>query len=90
MSKNTTQAEKNHMARVAELPCVACNACPVHVHHIREGQGTSEKASPFLTIPLCPEHHQGAFSIHNARREFMNIYGSELKLLAKTIGMLEL
>lgn len=84
MSKIRLSAEKLHMARVAELPCIACGAFGAHVHHIREERIKNH----FLTIPLCQECHLGAFSIHKSKRQFENIYGNELELLAKTIGEL--
>ena len=88
--KNATTKEKRHMKRVAELGCILpdCSS-PACVHHIREEQGTSMRASHYLTIPLCKDHHQGDFSIHNSKRSFENIYGSELDLLAQTLEMLE-
>lgn len=76
-------AGKRHMARVAELGCLICQS-PANVHHIR----TERIKSDFLTIPLCREHHQGSFSIHNSKQQFENIYGSELHLLAATIEKL--
>jgi hypothetical protein len=72
------------MGRIAALPCVACGIEGVHVHHIRE----ERLKDNFLTIPLCPECHMGAFSIHKSKRQFENVHGSELKLLALTIGAL--
>ncbi|MGZ5028986.1 MAG: DUF968 domain-containing protein [Methylobacter sp.] len=74
---------KKHMGRVAALGCLICKS-PANVHHIREERIKSD----FLTIPLCREHHQGDFSIHMSKRQFENIYGSELHLLAKTIELL--
>ena len=83
--KQATKAEREHMGRVADLGCLICQQ-PANVHHIR----TERIKSHFLTIPLCREHHQGDFSIHNGKREFENIYGSELHLLAQTIEKLNL
>ncbi|MGZ5053392.1 MAG: DUF968 domain-containing protein [Methylobacter sp.] len=74
---------KKHMGRVASLGCLVCGA-PANVHHIREERIKND----FLTIPLCREHHQGDFSIHGSKRQFENIFGSELHLLAKTIELL--
>ena len=79
-----TLAAKKHMDKVASLPCVACSNYVVHVHHIR----TERIKNDFLTIPLCPECHMGVFSIHKDKRNFQNVYGSELELLAKTIERL--
>ena len=83
----STAAEKRHMNRVAELGCIIC-AAPAQVHHIREGMGMSQRASNWLIIPLCPEHHTGALSVHKTAKQFANIYGSELDLLAVTLGRL--
>jgi len=76
--------ESRHMGRVAELGCLVCDS-PANVHHIR----TERIKNDFLTIPLCREHHQGDFSIHMSKRQFENIYGSELHLLAETLKRLE-
>lgn len=78
------------MGRVAELGCIVCRnvgfgATPAVVHHLRHGQGAGARASDFLTIPLCPEHHAGKDSIHSDRQNFQARYGSELDLLAQTI-----
>jgi hypothetical protein len=88
MKKAATKAERAYMGRVAELGCIVCQFTLAQVHHIREGQGMSQRASHYLTIPLCPEHHMGVFSIHNSPEQFKNIYGSELNLLSETIGLL--
>jgi hypothetical protein len=71
------------MMKVRELGCLVCQR-PANAHHIREGRIKND----YLTIPLCREHHQGDFSIHANKRQFTNIYGSELYLLAKTIELL--
>ena len=72
------------MAKVSQLPCVACGSIGVHVHHIR----TERIKDDYLTIPLCPDCHTGDFSIHMSKRQFEDVYGSELHLLAKTIKAL--
>lgn len=60
MSRNLpTAAEKAHMGRIAQLPCLVCGATAT-VHHVtayadRPGRFTR---SPRLTTPLCPMHHQ--------------------------------
>lgn len=87
--------ERRHMGYVAELGCVLCQhqgngPTPAHVHHIREGQGMGERSSHFLTVPLCPEHHQGASGIHGLGvKGFYTRYKmDELDLLAMTIRKL--
>lgn len=84
MAKKPTQIESDYMGAVASLGCLICDQ-PAEVHHIREGQGASQRASNFLTVPLCREHHRGDFSIHGSYRSFTNIYGSELDMVAQTI-----
>ena len=79
----SSSAEKRYMGRVAALPCCACGATGVHVHHLR-----GIKRNNYLVIPLCPSCHQGEFSIHMDRKSFEAIYGSELELLADTIEKL--
>ena len=81
------KAERLWMDAVASCPCAACGNEPVHVHHIREGQGMGQRSSSYLTVALCPECHQGDFSIHMSKEQFVRVYGSELNLLAKTIEM---
>lgn len=75
--------EQKHMQRVRELGCLVCQR-PASAHHIR----TERIKNDFLTIPLCQEHHLGAFSIHMDKRNFENVYGSELEMLAVTISLL--
>lgn len=90
-----TKAERSHMGKVAALGCVLCRRLgygetPAEVHHVREGQGGAQRASDFLTIPLCPEHHRGASGLHGlGTRGFERRYGiDELGLLAETIEAL--
>lgn len=92
----TTKAERAHLSRVAALGCVLCRChfgaegTPAEVHHLREGQGAAQRASHYLTIPLCPEHHRGATGLHGlGTRGFYSRYGlDELTLLAATIELL--
>jgi hypothetical protein len=80
-----TAAERAHMGRVAGLGCLLCGM-PAEVHHIREGQGMAQRASNWLTVPLCPEHHRGMSGLHGlGERGFERRYRlSELDLLAMT------
>jgi len=79
------KANKRHMSKVAQLNCIACDSHGVQVHHIRSERIKND----FLTIPLCPGCHTGSFSIHMDKKNFENVYGSELHLLAKTLKKLE-
>jgi hypothetical protein len=79
---------KRHMGRVAQLPCAVCGATPVEVHHIREGQGMAQRASDFLTIPLCVEHHRGKTGIHGDRSAWKLARLDEIKALGQTLERL--
>lgn len=83
------------MARAASIGCILCRylgygETPAELHHLREGQGGAQRASNFLVVPLCPEHHRGNLGFHGlGTRGFYNRYRlSELDLLAMTIEAL--
>lgn len=83
------------MGRVASLGCIVCaslgyGSTEAEVHHVREGQGMAQRASGFLSVPLCPEHHRGATGLHGlGERGFERRYRmDEMDLLAKTIERL--
>jgi len=79
-----TAAESRYADKVQSLGCLICDQ-PANIHHIREGQGVGQRAGNCLIIPLCQQHHQGSFSIHGSRRQFIDIYGNELSMLNETI-----
>ncbi len=86
-------AAQKYMGRVAALGCVICRHfldkrdVAAQVHHI----GDTTSRSDYLTIPLCPEHHQGATGFHGAgERAFNRMFKtSELELLGLTIRDLQ-
>lgn len=90
-----TVAENRHMGAVAALGCILCRHLSLgetlaELHHVREGQGMSQRASNFLVVPLCPEHHRGASGLHGlGTRGFYTRYRlDELDLLALTLEAL--
>ena len=88
-----TKREREYRNRVVALGCLVCRnlgygPTPADYHHIRTGQGTSQRASHFLGIPLCRDHHQHGghgVAIHAGQETFERMYGTELDLLAQTI-----
>jgi len=79
--KVATRAEREHMSKVASLGCWICQR-PANVHHIRPiGLGIGRRSSHYDTIPLCYDHHQGQFSIHNCKQQFEDRYGKETFIL---------
>lgn len=88
-----TKAERQHLDRVASLPCVLClelgqqQQSPTNIHHVREGQGMSQRASNFLTVALCRDCHQGPKGLHGDKTMLQIAKVDELDLLAKTIEL---
>lgn len=82
----------SYKSRVASIGCILCRhlhlgETPAQLHHPREGQGGAERASDWLVIPLCYEHHQGQSGFHGlGTRAFEARYKlSEMDLLAMTL-----
>ena len=83
--KVATRLEREHLSKVASLGCLVCQR-PANVHHIRPiGTGIGRKSNSYQTIPLCRDHHQGQFSIHNCKEQFEAMYGTEEELLHRTL-----
>lgn len=87
--KSMTAAERIYVGRVKELPCSCCDfPGPSLAHHVREGQGASQKAQHHLTVALCHDCHAPPHGIHGDKT-YMKIYKmDEMDLLAKTIERL--
>lgn len=84
--------ESEWMGQVASLGCIVCRLLgegqtPAQVHHIREGQGASQRAGNFLTIPLCEPDHQGRRGVHGDRSRLRLLKMTELDLLDATVGL---
>jgi len=86
---------KRHMNAVADLGCILCRhlgygRTPSELHHPRGAAGGGQKASDWLVIGLCPEHHRGNSGLHGlGEGGFFTRYKlTEWELLAKTIEAL--
>lgn len=90
MSKVKTAASRAYHATVADLPCRLCirlgqpQTSPTTVHHIREGQGLSQRAHHFLVVALCRDCHQGRHGVHGDRSLLRIAKVDELTLAAET------
>lgn len=92
----TTKAEKQHRSAVAALGCIVClnngnEGTPAELHHIRAGQGMSQRANEFEIIPLCPFHHRlgmWGHAVHAGRVMWEANHGTERELLAQTLALL--
>jgi len=80
---------KAHVERIKRMDCCLCGATGTSdAHHIREGQGMSQRASDVLVIPLCKSCHQGPNGIHGDRSMLRIFKVEELDLLAITLEKL--
>lgn len=83
------KADSLHLSRVAALGCIVCRnhnlgETPAEIHHIRTGQGTSQRADHRKSIPLCHMHHRNGgygVAIHAGRKQWEKNFGTELQLL---------
>jgi len=83
---------KDHLQRVRDLGCLICDQLgygrtPASAHHCFD---TADR-DDYLTIPLCPEHHQGKTGFHGmGEREFNRVYKtSERRLIGQTYRELD-
>jgi hypothetical protein len=96
--KRASLAERHHMEAVASIGCVLCRhlgapqQSATSLHHVKEGQGLSQRAEHWLTVPLCFDHHQGPNGLHGlGTKGFYTRYKlDEMDLLAFTIEWLSL
>lgn len=81
---------KEWKTKVATLGCIVCRdlgypETPANLHHVREGQGMSQRSSDWLVVPLCRDHHQGKGGIHDKQEFYRTFRMDEMDLLALTI-----
>ena len=86
-----TRAERIRFGKLSEMGCILCRhlgtpGTPPEIHHLRDGQGMSQRAPNNLTIPLCAYHHRGPEGYHGmGKRGFEAVYGvTERDLLGMT------
>ena len=74
-----TQAERRRIDIIKQIGCIA------DAHHLIS-KATGKRISHHHTIALCPEKHHkyGPQSIHQGKRAFNDLYGSDAYLLAET------
>lgn len=57
----TTAADRRHMERIAQMPCLVCGAQST-VHHVTASiHGGRLPRRHDRVVPLCPKHHQIIF-----------------------------
>jgi hypothetical protein len=82
-SKNLSQAEREHLHCVKELPCSVCDAAgPSDAHHIVQGLH-------YCVVALCKSCHQGSMlGWHGERRMWALKRMNELDALNVTLRRL--
>jgi hypothetical protein len=86
-------ASKRYLSRVAALGCVVCRRMgysdtPAEIHHPRFAAGMAQRASDWIALPVCPEHHRGPRGIHGDQSALRQIKVDEPQLLADVIQLL--
>lgn len=89
MAKSPTKAERAHMDRVAQMPCLVSGKRPVTLHHVT---GYADRMGRFarshmLVVPLAPEYHliqHGPYQSVEAlgHRGFFKTHGVDLYAVA--------
>jgi len=95
-AKPPTKAEQKRMDALRELGCIACRIEGTHemdswqgtcdIHHFLSG---NKRLGHWATVPLCPPHHTGPLGWHKNRRQFREVYGSDIDLLVYADRILE-
>ena len=86
------KADRDRLAKLHTMRCIACGASPVEAHHMINQQHKTRDHQ--RTIPLCGDRtkswgcHTGPFSIHGSRKSWREKYGHEEDLLLKTNELL--
>ena len=78
---------RNHLKRVAKLPCVVCNSPEVQVHHVRNHAVSSagKRASDWFSFPLCAIHHA---NLHDDIKFWEMRNGDQFRHVADTLQRL--
>lgn len=96
--RTPTKAERAWMDSARQVGCIACivsgkikpyEVAPEHtaIHHI---DGKTKPDAHFLTIPLCPAHHQHSrVAVHIDKAEFERRYGKQRDLVRHTRMVIE-
>lgn len=86
-----TADDRRHMAKVAELPCVACGRYGVHIHHVTSNGYQRLTKRHDRVVPLCPECHQhGPQAVHKIGHAVFNqMHGVDLLAAAEALANAE-
>jgi len=82
-----SKAERDHIAKVAAMPCLVCHS-PANVHHIMRAPGKVRRRDHRWIVPLCRTHHQDRWGVHGlgSERAFAEHYGIDLLAVAARLA----
>jgi hypothetical protein len=91
------KADREHLSNVQALGCIACRVIgyvdtPAEIHHMRAGQGKSQRNDNFHVLPLCPHHHRTGShgeAFHAGKQTWQDKFGTEDELLEAVNKLLE-
>lgn len=87
MANTPTREQRARWEEIRALGCVVCGGWYPEIHHIETGGGGRKNHD--RVIPLCANHHTGPAGIHQRRKGWQEIYGTEAELLEKTNQLLQ-
>jgi hypothetical protein len=85
-TKAKTKAEKEIMAKIADLGCIICGNNLVELHHITTLRGFGGRSKHNQILPLCFLHHRGGqrgVALHEGVKTWEDIHGTQESLLEK-------
>lgn len=87
--KQPTKKQRERWSKIAELGCIICGG-QAELHHC--GTGFGGRKNHDYVIPLCYEHHRGAYGIDGrqklSKKQWQKIHGSERSLHEKVKQLL--
>jgi len=83
MNNKLNAKEREHLARIKEMPCGVCGEHgPSEAHHI-------EQHKQYLCIPLCPDCHRGSHNgWHGSKAMWRIKKKTEMDVLNETVATL--
>lgn len=75
--KPMTKAEREHVDRIKNLPCVVCGSGPCDAHEPEQGMW-------WISVPLCKDCHTGPKGWHGNRDRWKLAKMTELKAINET------
>lgn len=89
MAKPPTAAERRHLNRIREMPCLTCGCYPPSsAHHVVSDGYQRLSKNHMRVVPLCPDCHQyGPNAVHAiGAHAFNELHGIDLLAEAERLA----